>query len=120
MAQLFEFRAEFTHLTVQGLDRHQRDTLAVDHRDDGVAASEPERAGPILSVVYWGEADAPAEPPEVEFRGQRWPTQVREGFFWVAWWDEQDPDNLIPPPWPQVIGSTARPDPTVSLEHDPL
>jgi hypothetical protein len=60
-------------------------------------------------VVYWGEAEGLSEPIEVEFRGRRWPTEVRDGVFWAVWWDEQDPDNLIPAAWPEVARGQAGP-----------
>jgi hypothetical protein len=58
-------------------------------------------------VVYWDEAEGLDEPIEVSFKGQRWPTEINRGVFWVVWWDELNPGDLIEPHWPEVAASVS-------------
>ncbi|HTF50526.1 MAG TPA: hypothetical protein VK735_24055 [Pseudonocardia sp.] len=53
-------------------------------------------------VVFWGETAGLDEPLEVEFKGRRWPAEVKAGVFFTVWWDELDPGNLLEPTWPAV------------------
>jgi hypothetical protein len=55
-------------------------------------------------VVFWDDADGLPEPVEVEFKGRRWPAEVKDGVLFAVWWDELDPGNLLEPRWPRVAG----------------
>ena len=54
------------------------------------------------AVVFWDDSDGLTEPVEIEFKGRRWPAEVKSGVAWSIWWDELDPGNLIDPHWPEI------------------
>ena len=54
------------------------------------------------AVVFWDDSDGLTEPVEIEFKGRRWPAEVKRGVAWSIWWDELDPGKLIDPEWPIV------------------
>ena len=53
-------------------------------------------------VVFWDDAEGLAEPIEIEFKGRRWPAEMKDGVFFAVWWDELNPGNLLEPHWPAI------------------
>jgi hypothetical protein len=53
-------------------------------------------------VVFWGDTNGLDGPVKVVFKGQQWLAKTADGMFFIAWWDELDPGNLIEPNWPEV------------------
>jgi hypothetical protein len=56
-------------------------------------------------VVFWDDAEGLAEPIEIEFKGRRWPAEVKDGVFFAVWWDELNPGNLLERYWPAIAGA---------------